>query len=145
MFGMYLGYRQGSIAVGMVWIAVGVSSATSAGYSWIKLHEHYYAVLFAILAIFPAILATKAVNLHFAKVKMSSLTSFYGADLENARFVNAVIENCDFRNANLKGIDWDGATFRNCKFPKDFSRDNQAAIAQIPEINQSIDKVTVNN
>ncbi len=145
IFGMYLGYRKGSIAVGMVWMAVAVSSAVSAGYSWIKLHEHYYAILFAILTIVPAILATKAFNLHFAKVKMSAMTSFYGADLENARFVNAVLENCDFRNANLKGIDWNGATFENCKFPKDFSRDQQRAIARIPEIAQSIAKLTVNN
>ena len=33
LFGLYLGYKKGTIAVGMVWIAVGVSSAISAGYS----------------------------------------------------------------------------------------------------------------
>ncbi|PZV14311.1 MAG: hypothetical protein DCF20_13000 [Pseudanabaena sp.] len=141
--GLYLGYKKGAIAVGMVWIAVGVSSAISAGYSWIKLHEHYYAILFAVLAIFPAILATKAFNLHFAKVKMAAKTSFRGADLENARFVNADLENCDFLDANLQGVDWYGATFKNCKFPKGFSMDGNEAIAKHPEINPEIEKSAV--
>ncbi|OYQ65868.1 hypothetical protein B9G53_06050 [Pseudanabaena sp. SR411] len=139
LFGLYLGYKKGAIAVGMVWIAVGVSSAISAGYSWIKYREIHYAILFAVLAILPAVLATRAFNLHFAKVKMSVVTSFDGADLTNARFVNAVLENCDFSGANIEGIDWYGATFKNCKFPKGFSLDTQEAIAKNPEI------VAVNN
>ena len=122
LFGLYLGYQKGAIAVGMVWIAVGVSSAISAGYSWIKYQEIHYVILFAVLAILAAVLATRAFNLHFAKVKRSAMTSFDGADLTNARFVNAVLENCDFSGANLAGIDWHGATFKNCKFPKGFSR-----------------------
>jgi hypothetical protein len=134
MFGLYLGYRKGAIAVGMVWMAVGVSSAISAGYSWIKYREIHYAILFAVLAILPAVLATRAFNLHFAKVKMSVVTSFDDADLTNARFVNAVLENCDFSGANIEGIDWYGATFKNCKFPNGFSPDTQEAIAKNPEI-----------
>jgi hypothetical protein len=134
MFGLYLGYKKGAIAVGMVWMAVGVSSAISAGYSWLKYREIHYAILFAVLAILPAVLATRAFNLHFAKVKMSVVTSFDDADLTNARFVNAVLENCDFSGANIEGIDWYGATFKNCKFPNGFSPDTQEAIAKNPEI-----------
>lgn len=134
MFGLYLGYKKGAIAVGMVWMSVGVSSAISSGYSWIKYQEIHYAILFALLAIVPAVLATRAFNLHFAKVKMSAVTSFDDADLTNARFVNAVLENCDFSGANLAGIDWHGATLRNCKFPKGYSLDIQAVIAKNPEI-----------
>ncbi len=144
-FGMYLGYKEGSIAVGMVWIAVGVSSAISAGYSWINYKEFHYAILFAALTILPAILATRAFNLHFAKVKLTAMTSFYGADLTNARFVNAVLENCDFLGANLEGVDWQGATFKHCKFPKGFSRDGQKAIAENTETNLSIKQVAINN
>lgn len=134
LFWLYLGYKKGSIAVGMVWMAVVVSSSISAGYSWLKYHEIHYAILFAILALLPAVLATKAFNLHFAKVKMSAMTSFQGADLANARFVNAILENCDFLGANLVDIDWHGTTFKNCKFPKGFSTDVQKAIAKNPEI-----------
>jgi hypothetical protein len=134
MFGLYLGYKKGAIAVGMVWMAVGVSSAISAGYSWIKYREIHYAILLAVLAILPAVLATRAFNLHFAKVKMSVVTSFDDADLTNARFVNAVLENCDFSGANIEGIDWYGATFKNCKFPNGFSPDTQEAIAKNQEI-----------
>ncbi len=143
--GLYLGYKKGAIAVGMVWMAVGVSSAISAGYSWLKHDEIHYAILFAVLAIFPAILATKAFNLHFTKVKMSAMTSFYGADLENARFVNADLANCDFLGTNLQGVDWHGATFKNCKFPKGFSRDGQDAIAKNHETNPEIAQLAVNN
>jgi uncharacterized protein YjbI with pentapeptide repeats len=133
IFGLYLGYQKGSIAVGMIWIAVAVSSAISSGYSWLKYQEIHYAVLFAAIAVLPAILATRAFNLHFNKVKMSSMTCFQGADLTNARFVNAVLENCDFSGANLDGINWYGATMRNCRFPRGWSMDNQQAIAQNPE------------
>ncbi|TYQ25891.1 pentapeptide repeat-containing protein [Pseudanabaena sp. UWO311] len=143
--GLYLGYKKGAITVGMVWMAVGVSSAISAGYSWVKYREIHYAILFAILAIVPAILATKAFNLHFAKVKMSAMTSFYGADLENARFVNADLANCDFLGANLQGVDWHGATFKNCKFPKGFSMDVNEAIAKHSEINPEIEQLAVNS
>ncbi|WP_103667287.1 pentapeptide repeat-containing protein [Pseudanabaena sp. BC1403] len=144
LFGLYLGYKKGAIAVGMVWMAVGVSSAISAGYSWIKHHEIHYAILFAVLALLPAVLATKAFNLHFTKVKMAAMTSFRGANLENARFVNANLENCDFLDANLQGVDWYGATFKNCKFPKGFSMDVNEAIAKKPEINSEIEQIPVN-
>jgi len=144
LFGLYLGYEKGSIAVGMVWMAVLVSSSISAGYSWLKYHEIHYAILFAILALLPAVLATRAFNLHFAKIKLSAMTSFNGADLTNARFVNAVLENCDFLGANLVGVDWHGATFKNCKFPKGFSKDEQTAITQTPDSNLAIEKLTVN-
>jgi Pentapeptide repeats (8 copies) len=144
LFGLYVGYKKGAIAVGMVWMAVGVSSAISAGYSWLKYHEIHYAILFAVLALLPAILATKAFNLHFSKVKMAAMTSFYGADLANARFVNAVLENCDFLGANLQGVDWHGATFKNCKFPKGFSRDGQDAIAKNPKTNPETDQLAMN-
>jgi hypothetical protein len=145
LFGLHMGYKKGAIAVGMVWMAVGVSSAISAGYSWIKYHEIHYAVLFAVLALVPAVLATKAFNLHFTKVKMSAMSSFRGADLENVRFVNANLENCDFLDANLQGVDWYGATFKNCKFPKGFSIDINEAIAKHPEINPEIAQLAVNN
>jgi Pentapeptide repeats (8 copies) len=145
LFGLYMGYKKGAIAVGMVWMAVGVSSAISAGYSWIKYHEIHYAILFAVLALLPAVLATKAFNLHVTKFKMAAMTSFRGADLENARFVNANLENCDFLAANLQGVDWDGATFKNCKFPKGFSIDVNEAIAKHPEINPEIAQLAVNN
>jgi hypothetical protein len=145
LFGLHMGYKKGAIAVGMVWMAVGVSSAISAGYSWIKYHEIHYAILFAVLALLPAVLATKAFNLHFAKFKMSAMTSFRGADLENARFVNANLENCDFLDANLQSVDWYGATFKNCKFPKGFSIDINEAIAKKPEINPEIAQLAVNN
>ena len=144
LFGLYLGYKKGAIAVGMVWMAVGVSSAISAGYSWIKHHEIHYAILFAVLALLPAVLATKAFNLHFTKVKMAAMTSFRGTNLENARFVNANLENCDFLDANLQGVDWYGATFKNCKFPKGFSMDVNEAIAKKPEINSEIEQIPVN-
>ena len=144
LFGLYLGYKKGAIAVGMVWMAVGVSSATSAGYSWLKYHEIHYAILFAVIALLPAVLATKAFNLHFAKVKMSAMTSFHGANLENARFVNADLENCDFLDANLQGVDWHGATFKNCKFPKGFSANVQEEIAKHPAINPDIEQLAVN-
>ena len=62
--------------------------------------------------------------MHFVKVKMSTMTSFHGADLENARFANADLENCDFLDANLQGVDWYGTTFENCKFPRGFSIDS---------------------
>ncbi|WP_055077603.1 pentapeptide repeat-containing protein [Pseudanabaena sp. 'Roaring Creek'] len=143
LFGLYLGYQKGAIAVGMVWMAVGVSSAISAGYSWLEHHEIHYAILFAVLALLPAVMATKAFNLHFTKVKMAAMTSFRGANLENARFVNANLENCDFLDANLQGVDWYGATFKNCKFPKDFSDGNEA-IAKYPEVNPEIEQMTVN-
>jgi len=141
LFGIYLGYSKGSIAVGMVWMAVGVSSAISAGYSWLHYQENRYAILFAILTIIPAILATKAFNLHFAKVKMAVMTSFYGSDLTRARFVNAVLQNCDFRMAKLEDVDWSGITFSNCKFPKGWSPNWQKAIAQNIDANQSIEKL----
>lgn len=141
LFGIYLGYSKGSIAVGMVWMAVGISSAISAGYSWLHYQELHYAILFAILTIIPAILATKAFNLHFAKVKRSAMTAFYGADLTRARFVNAVLQNCDFRMAKLEGVDWSGATFSNCKFPKGWSPNWQEAIAQDIDANQAIEKL----
>ena len=144
LFGLYVGYKKGAIAVGMVWMAVGVSSAISAGYSWIKLHEHYYAILFAVLTVVPAILATKAFNLHFAKFKMSAMTSFHEADLENARFVNADLENCDFLGANLQGVDWHGATFKNCKFSQGFAPKVQDAIAKNPETNPEAKQLAVN-
>jgi hypothetical protein len=144
LFGLYVGYKKGAIAVGMVWMAVGVSSAISAGYSWLKHHEIHYAILFAVLALLPAVLAAKAFNLHFAKVKMAAMTSFYGADLANARFVNAVLENCDFLGANLQGVDWHGATFKNCKFPKGFSRDAQDAIAKNLKTNPETDQLAMN-
>lgn len=143
LLGMYLGYKQGSIAVGIVWMTVGVSSAISAGYSWLEYQEIHYAILFAILTIIPASLATKAFNLHFAKVKMAAMTSFCRADLTNARFVNAVLHNCDFSMAKLAGVDWSGATFSNCKFPKGWSPNWQEAIAQDVDANQSIEKVVV--
>ncbi len=144
LFGLYLGYKKGEIAVGMVWMAVGVSSATSAGYSWLKYHEIHYAILFVVIALLPAVLATKAFNLHFARVKISAMTSFHGANLENARFVNADLENCDFLDANLQGVDWYGATFKNCKFPKGFSANVQEAIAKHPAINPEIEQLAVN-
>ncbi|PZO42661.1 MAG: hypothetical protein DCF19_06365 [Pseudanabaena frigida] len=144
IFGIYLGYKKGSIAVGTIWMTVGISSAISAGCSWLEYQEIHYAILFAILTIIPAILATRAFNLHFAKVKLSAMTSFNGADITNARFVNAVLENCDFLGANLGGVDWHGATFKNCKFPKGFSRDEQAVIADAPDSNLSIEKLTAN-
>jgi len=143
LLGLYLGYKKGAIAVGMVWVAVGVSSAISAGYSWLEYREIHYAILFAVLAILPAVLATRAFNLHFARVKMSAVTSFDGADLTNARFVNAVLENCDFSGANIEGIDWYGATFKNCKFPKNFSLDAQEAIAKNPEIETATNYVSI--
>jgi hypothetical protein len=121
LFGLYLGYKKGAIAVGMVWMSVGISSAISAGYSWIKYQEIHYVILFTVLTIGTAVLATRAFNLHWTKVKMLAMTSFDGADLANARFVNAVLENCDFSGANLAGTDWRGAIFKNCKFPKGFS------------------------
>jgi len=130
IFGLYLGYQKGSIAVGMVWIAVAVSSAISSGYSWFKYQEIHYAVLYAAIAVLPAILATRAFNLHFNKVKMSSMSCFQGADLTNARFVNAVLENCDFSGAELDGVNWYGATMRNCRFPRGWAKDNREAIAQ---------------
>jgi hypothetical protein len=144
LFGLYLGYKKGAIAVGIVWMAVGVSSAISAGYSWLEHDEIHYAILFAVLALLPAVLATKAFNLHFAKVKMAAMTSFRGADLANARFVNADLENCDFLGANLQGVDWHGATFKNCKFPKGFSRDGQDAIAKNPKTNPETDQLAMN-
>lgn len=143
--GLYLGYKKGAIAVGMVWMAVGVSSAISAGYSWIKYHEIHYAILFAVLALLPAVLATKSFNLHFTKVKMSAMTSFHGADLENARFVNADLANCDFLGANLQGVDWHGATFKNCKFTKGFSIDVNEAIAKHPETNPELEQLAATN
>ena len=143
LFGLYLGYKKGAIAVGMVWMAVGVSSAISAGYSWLEHDEIHYAILFAVLALLPAVLATKAFNLHFAKVKMAAMTSFYGADLANARFVNADLENCDFLGANLQSVDWHGATFKNCKFPKGFSPEMQDAIAKKPETNPDVEQLAV--
>jgi len=145
LFGLYLGYKKGAIAVGMVWVAVGVSSAISAGYSWIKYREIHYAILFAVLAILPAVLATRAFSLHFAKVKMSVMTSFHGADLENARFVNSYLENCDFLDTNLQGVDWYGATLKNCKFPKGFSMDVNEAIAKHPEANQGLEQLAATN
>ena len=145
LFGLYLGYKKGAIAVGMVWVAVGVSSAISAGYSWIKYREIHYAILFAVLAILPAVLATRAFNLHFAKVKMSAMTSFHGADLENARFVNSYLENCDFLDTNLQGVDWYGATLKNCKFPKGFSMDVNEAIAKHPEANPELEQLAATN
>ena len=123
LLGVYLGYRKGSIAVGMVWMTVGASSTISAGTSWFSYHKIPDAILFAVLAIFPVMLAIRAFNLHFTKVKMSSMTSICGADLENARFISSHLENCDFSDANVKGVDWYGATFKNCKFPKGFSMD----------------------
>jgi uncharacterized protein YjbI with pentapeptide repeats len=144
IFGLYVGYKKGAITVGMVWMAVGVSSSISAGYSWLKYHEIHYAVLFAVLALLPAVLATKAFNLHFAKVKMSAMTSFRGADLANARFVNAVLENCDFLGANLQGVDWHGATFKKCKFSKGFSPEVQSAIAKNPKTNPETDQLAMN-
>jgi uncharacterized protein YjbI with pentapeptide repeats len=144
IFGIYVGYKQGSIAVGMIWMTVGISSAISAGCSWLEYREIHYAILFAILTIIPAILATRAFNLHFAKVKLSAMTSFNGADLTNARFVNAVLENCDFVGANLGGVDWHGATFKNCKFPKGFSRAELDAIAETTDSNPTNEKLTVN-
>lgn len=70
--------------------------------------------------------------------------AFSFTDLKNARFVNAVLENCDFLGANLVGVDWHGATFKNCKFPKGFPNDEQTAIAQTPDSNLAIEKLTVN-
>ena len=137
LFGLYLGYKKGSIAVGMVWMAVVVSSSISAGYSWLKYHEIRIVILFAILALLPAVLATKAFNLHFAKVKMSAMTCFRRADLTNAKFVNAVLENCDFVDAKLEGVDWQGAVFRNCQFSQGWSREFQ-------EANPLVEKLPVN-
>jgi uncharacterized protein YjbI with pentapeptide repeats len=141
LFGIYLGYSKGSIAVGMIWMTVGVSSAISAGYSWLAYREIHYAILFVVLTIIPAILATKAFNLHFAKVKRSAMTSFCGADLTRARFVNAVLQNCDFRMARLEDVDWSGATFSNCKFPKGWVQNQQEVIAQDIDANQAIEKL----
>jgi hypothetical protein len=129
LFGIYIGYRKGAIAIGMIWIAVGVSSAISAGYSWLHYQEMHFAILFAALAVLPAALATQAFTNHFIKVKSAFVTSFDGADLTNARFINAVLENCDFTKANLTDVDWTGATFKNCKFPKNWAKDNHQAIA----------------
>jgi len=143
LLGLYLGYKQGSIAVGMVWMAVGVSSAISAGYSWFKYQEIHYAILFASLTLLPAVLATRAFNLHFAKVKILVTTSFCNANLKNARFVNASLENCDFLGANLEGIDWCGATFSNCKFSKGWSGDAQVAIVANTDTNQPIERLVV--
>lgn len=143
LFGIYMGYKKGSIAVGMVWMAVGVSSAISAGYSWLHYQEIHYAILFAILMIIPAILATQAFNLHFAKVKMTAMTSFCGADLTSARFVNAVLQNCDFTMAKLEEVDWSGATFSNCKFPESWVKNQQEAIAQNIDTEQSSKKLIV--
>ena len=145
LFGMYLGYSKGSIAVGMVWISVGVSSAISAGYSWLHYREIHYAILFAILTAIPAILATRAFNLHFAKVKMAAMTCFYGADLTRARFVNAVLQNCDFTRAKLEGVDWSGTTFNNCKFPKGWVQNQQEAIATNIKTNSSVKDSSMNN
>lgn len=119
--GMYLGDRKGSIAVGTIWLVECISSAISAAYSWLKLSRYLDAIMFAILAIFPAIMAIRAFDLHFAKVRNVAMTSFLGADLTDARFMNAVLQNCDFRKAKLAGVDWRGATFENCKFPKNFT------------------------
>ncbi len=141
LFGIYVGYTKGSIAVGMIWMTVGVSSAISAGYSWLEYREIHYAILFVVMTIIPATLATKAFNLHFAKVKRSVMTSFCGADLTRARFVNAVLQNCDFRMAKLEGVDWSGATFSNCKFPKGWVQNQQEAIAQDIDANQAIEKL----
>lgn len=144
IFGLYLGYQKGSIAVGMVWIAVGVSSAISAGYSWMQYREIHYALLFAVITVLPAILATRAFSLHFNRVKMSAMTCFRGADLTNARFVNAVLDNCDFSDAKLNDVNWYGVTFKNCQFPHDWSRENQEAITQKSEDNLKIEKFSVN-
>jgi len=77
----------------------------------------------------------------FAKVKRSALTSFCGADLTRARFVNAALQNCDFTMAKLEDVDWCGATFNNCKFPKGWSPNWQEAITQDIDANQSIEKL----
>lgn len=143
LFGMYLGYAKGSIAVGMVWMAVGVSSAISAGYSWLQYQEIHYAIWFALLTLLPAILATRAFNLHFAKAKILAMTSFRNANLTNARFVNASLENCDFLGANLEGIDWYGATFSNCKFSKGWSIAARDSSVLNTDTNRSIEKLVV--
>ena len=133
IFGLYWGYRKGSIAVGMVWMAVAVSAAISSGYSWFAYQQINYAILYAAIAVVPAILATRAFSLHFHKVKMSSMTCFQNANLTKARFVNATLENCDFFGANLDGVNWYGATMRNCRFPRGWTRDNRRAIGQNPK------------
>ena len=74
---------------------------------------------------------------------MSVVTSFDGADLTNARFVNAVLENCDFSDANIEGIDWYGATFKNCKFPKGFSPDTQEAITKNIHTNPEMTQLAI--
>ena len=137
LFGLYLGYAEGSIAVGMVWMAVAISSSISAIYSWVEYQEMHYAILFAVITLLPASLATQAFHLYLNKVKMSAVTSFQRADLTNAKFVNAVLENCDFVDAKLEGVDWQGAVFRNCQFSQGWSREFQ-------EANPLVEKLPVN-
>ncbi|MBD2178812.1 pentapeptide repeat-containing protein [Pseudanabaena sp. FACHB-1998] len=141
LFGIYLGYRKGSISIGMIWIAVGVSSAISSGYSWLRYQEIHFALLFAALAILPAALATQAFTKHLRKVKSALITSFDGADLTKARFINADLENCDFTKANLTDVDWHGATFKNCKFPKNWAKDDHQAIASPSEYALVLEKL----
>ncbi len=127
LFGIYLGCTKGSIAVGIIWMTLGVSSSISAGYSWLAHREIHYAILFAVLTIIPAILAAKSFSLHVDKLKRSAMTSFCGADLTGARFVNAILRNCDFTMAKLEDVNWGGATFNNCKFPKNWVPNLQEA------------------
>ncbi|MEE3720019.1 pentapeptide repeat-containing protein [Tumidithrix elongata RA019] len=114
--GISAGYRYGSVAIGGVWMAVAVSSATSAAYSVISLKSVSQGVVYGILTLLIAALATHAFHRHFMRVWQTRHTSFRGANLQDAKFRNALVENCDFRDANLEGVDWDGAVIKNCQF-----------------------------
>lgn len=145
LIGIYLGYQRGAIAIGMVWVAVGVCSAISAGYSWLQYHEIHFAVLFAALTFLPAVLATQAFTKHFSRAKSALRTSFDGADLRNARFTNAILESCDFTKAILDNVDWTNAVFKNCKFPQNWHQNgnlnNNQAIASSLEYTPMLEKL----
>lgn len=115
--GIIAGYRYGSVAIGSIWVAIGVSSAISAGYSIIALQSIPLGTIYFLIAIVPTAMATRSFHRHFARIWQASKTSFRGANLQYATFRHAVLEDCDFRSANLKGVEWDGATIKNCKFP----------------------------
>jgi len=114
--GIYAGYRNGSVAIGCIWIAFAVSSAISAAYSAIRLNEVPSAIFFAIFTLITASLATHAFHRHFVRVSQASHTSFRNANLRSAKFYDAILEDCDFSGANLEGVEWDRTTIKNCKF-----------------------------
>ncbi|HAG82810.1 MAG TPA: hypothetical protein DD379_06565 [Cyanobacteria bacterium UBA11162] len=49
-------------------------------------------------------------------IKTTIGTSFYTADLTNARFNYALLRNTDFLGATLVKVNWKGAKFSRCKF-----------------------------